>query len=65
MRGIRLGIINGVLERVGLVLVVAIPDGESGSTPIRFWIERRRSYAARVDAHDGDVHGEGETHERR
>lgn len=46
MKGIGLCRINEVLGKVGLVLVVSLPD--RGIVPIRFWVERQTTYDRRV-----------------
>ena len=43
----RLGTINAILHRVGLVLVVSYPTTLLDETPTRIWIERKSTYDKR------------------
>lgn len=44
----RLSTINRVLNKMGLVLVVAHADTKDGPEPTRLWVERQSTYDARA-----------------
>jgi len=52
VKSIKLGTINHVLRRLGLVLVVAVDFEEK--IPTRFWIERERDYQLRCKANNAE-----------
>lgn len=46
----KLETINNVLGKVGLVLVIGVDDGKGDDSSTVLWIERKKTYQARISA---------------